>query len=70
EEAVDREGVLDALRKFVDSNELKVDWAGIDEAPNEALVNALCMMSPFGVREKQAMLEAMDLKTRAEVLIA
>jgi Lon protease-like protein len=28
------------------------------------------MMSPFGVREKQALLEASDLKTRAEALIA
>ena len=70
EEHVDREGVLKALRDFVESNDLKVDWAGIDEAPDEALVNALCMMSPFGVREKQAMLEAPDLKTRAEILIA
>ena len=70
EEQVDREGVLKALRDFVESNDLKVDWAGIEEAPNEALVNALCMMSPFGVREKQAMLEAQDLKTRAEILIA
>ena len=67
---MDREGVLRALRDFVDSNDLKVDWAGIEEAPNEALVNALCMMSPFGVREKQAMLEAADLKTRAEILVA
>jgi Lon protease-like protein len=70
EEQVDRAGVLKALRDFVESNDLKVDWAGIDEAPNEALVNALCMMSPFGIREKQAMLEAADLKTRAEILIA
>ena len=70
EEAVDREGVLKALKDFVEVNDLKVDWAGIDEAPNEALVNALCMMSPFGPREKQAMLEAPDLKSRAEVLIA
>ncbi len=70
EEGVDRDGVLKALRDFVDANDLNVDWAGIDKAPNEALVNALCMMSPFGVREKQAMLEALDLKTRAEILIA
>ena len=70
EAAVDREGVLKALRDFVEGNDLKVDWGGIEEAPNEALVNALCMMSPFGVREKQAMLEAPDLKSRAEVLIA
>lgn len=70
EDDVDREGVVEALREFVKANDLKVDWRGIDEAPNEALVNALCMMSPFGVREKQALLEAADLKTRAEILIA
>jgi uncharacterized protein len=28
------------------------------------------MMSPYGAAEKQAMLEAPDLKTRAEILIA
>jgi len=28
------------------------------------------MMSPFGAREKQALLEAPDLKRRAEVLVA
>jgi len=70
ENEVDREGVVKALRNFVDAAHVKVDWRGIEEAPNEALVNALCMMSPFGTREKQALLEAPDLKTRAEVLIA
>ncbi len=70
EDAVDRAGVLKALRDFVEANNIKVDWRGIEQAPNEALVNALCMMSPFGPREKQALLEAPDLKTRAEALIA
>ena len=42
----------------------------VETAPNEALVNALAMMSPYGVAEKQAMLEAPDLKTRAEILVA
>ena len=28
------------------------------------------MMSPFGPKEKQALLEAADLKSRADVLIA
>ncbi len=70
ENEVDRAGVVKALRDFVDAAHVKVDWRGIEEAPNEALVNALCMMSPFGVREKQALLEAPNLKTRAEVLIA
>jgi Lon protease-like protein len=70
ETEVDRAGVVKALRDFVDAAQVNVDWRGIEEAPNEALVNALCMMSPFGIREKQALLEASDLKTRAEVLIA
>jgi hypothetical protein len=70
EEQVDRAGVLRALREFVEAADVRVDWEGIDQAPNEALVNALCMMSPFGAREKQALLEAPDLKRRAEVLIA
>jgi Lon protease-like protein len=70
ENEVDRPGVVKALRDFVEAADVRVDWQGIEEAPNEALVNALCMMSPFGVREKQALLEAPDLKKRAEVLIA
>ena len=70
EEAVDREALLRALSDFLKANNLKADWEGIENAPNEALVNALAMMSPYGSAEKQAMLEAPDLKTRAEILIA
>src|SRR5881275_1127798 len=70
EEAVDRSALLDVLTDFLEANNLKVDWEGIESAPNEALVNALAMMSPYGPAEKQAMLEAPDLKTRAEILIA
>jgi len=70
ENQVDREAVLTALRDFLEANELKADWEGIEKAPNEALVNALSMMSPYGAAEKQALLEAPDLKTRAEILVA
>jgi hypothetical protein len=70
EDEVDREAVLKALRDFVRASDLKIDWKGIEQAPNEVLVNALSMMSPFGAREKQTLLEAPDLKTRAEVLVA
>ena len=70
EEAVDRETLLKALQAFLKANNLKADWQGIESAPNEALVNALAMMSAYGTAEKQAMLEAPDLKTRAEILIA
>lgn len=70
EKAVDRETLLQALRDFLEANKLKADWEGIENAPNEALVNALAMMSPYGPAEKQALLEAPDLKTRAEILVA
>ncbi len=70
EEAVDRKALLEALSAFLKANNLKADWDGIENAPNEALVNALALMSPYGAPEKQALLEAPDLKTRAEILVA
>jgi hypothetical protein len=70
EDAVDRGSLLRALKDFLQANNLKADWEGIENAPNEALVNALAMMSPYGTAEKQALLEAPDLKTRAEMLVA
>jgi Lon protease-like protein len=69
EEAVDRKALLGAVDAFLKANNLKGDWQGIENAPNEALVNALAMMSAYGPAEKQAMLEAPNLKTRAEILI-
>ena len=70
EDEVDRKALLRALSSFLKANNLKADWEGIENAPNEALVNALAMMSPYDAAEKQAMLEAPDLKTRAEILVA
>src|SRR6516165_2030773 len=70
EDEVDRKDLLRTLADFLKANDLKADWEGIENAPNEALVNALAMMSPYGVAEKQALLEAPDLKTRAEILVA
>jgi uncharacterized protein len=70
EDEVDRPSLLRALADFLKANDLKADWEGIENAPNEALVNALAMMSPYGSAEKQALLEAPDLKTRAEILVA
>jgi hypothetical protein len=70
ENDVDRRSLVDTLRDFATANELKIDWDDVEQASNEALVNALSMMSPYGAREKQALLEAADLKSRAEILVA
>jgi Lon protease-like protein len=70
EEAVDRGSVLATFRAYLDAHNLETDWDSVDNASNETLVNALAMMAPFGPAEKQALLEAPDLKSRAETLVA
>ena len=66
----DRDGLLDTLRKYLSANGMDANWDAIEQTDDETLVTALCMMSPYGPAEKQALLEANDLNTRAETLIA
>jgi Lon protease-like protein len=67
---VDRPALLRAFRSYLQANDLDADWESVSRADNAMLVNALSMMAPYGAAEKQALLEAPDLKTRAETLIA
>lgn len=70
EDQVDRAALLRALRSYLDAHNMETDWDSISSASTEILVNALSMMSPYGPAEKQALLEAEDLKARADTLIA
>ncbi|MDX3927493.1 MAG: LON peptidase substrate-binding domain-containing protein [Shinella sp.] len=70
ERSVDREALLAAFKAYLDANKLEADWESVERASNMTLVNSMSMMSPYGPAEKQALLEAPDLKTRAETLIA
>jgi Lon protease-like protein len=70
EAEVDRERLLEALKAYLQARNLKADWAAIGKASTEALVNSLALASPYGAEEKQALLEAADLKARAEMLVA
>ena len=70
EDEVDRVHLLKVLRSYLEANELKADWQAINRSSNEFLVNTLSMISPYGPEEKQALLEAPDLRSRAEVLVA
>ena len=69
ETAVDRGAVLKTFRAYLDAHNLEADWESVGRATNETLVNTLAMMAPFGASEKQALLEAPDLRTRAETLV-
>ena len=70
EAAVDRSALIATFRRYLEANDLEADWPSVERASNEALVNALSMMSPYGPAEKQALLEARDLEARAQTLIA
>ena len=52
------------------ANNLEADWNSIRKSNTEFLINTLSIISPYGAEEKQVLLEAADLKTRADVLIA
>jgi len=67
---VDRDKLLKTFRSYLEANEMEADWQSVEETDTDQLVNALCMMSPYGPAEKQAMLEADNLALRAETLIA
>jgi Lon protease-like protein len=70
EDGVDRPKLLRALKGYLERNRLLADWSVIERASSEVLINALSIMSPYGPEEKQALLEAPDLRARAEVLVA
>jgi hypothetical protein len=67
---VDRTGLLKVFRQYLEANDLQADWESVSRADNATLVNTLSMMAPYGPAEKQALLEAADLKARADALIA
>ena len=69
EEDVDRPRLIATLRSYLIANNLNADWDRINNASTERLVNTLSILSPYGPEEKQALLEAPDLRARAEALI-
>ncbi len=70
EHAIDRDSLMEILRAYLDTFSLQADWDSIEQAPLETLINSLSMICPFEAGEKQALLEAPGLKTRADALIA
>lgn len=67
---VNRPALLKAFRDYLDANNMSADWKEVDSASTEVLVNTLSLLAPYPPEEKQALLEAPDLKTRADVLVA
>ncbi|MGK2741742.1 LON peptidase substrate-binding domain-containing protein [Tepidicaulis sp. LMO-SS28] len=70
EDQVDRAKLLDVLKRYLEHHSLKADWRAIENSGSETLVNSLCIISPYGPAEKQALLEAKTLAERNEMLVA
>ena len=70
DEAVDRTSLLKVFQDYLAANDMSADWDQVKAASTEALVNTLAVLAPHAPRDKQALLEAKDLKSRADVLIA
>jgi Lon protease-like protein len=66
----DRSRLLAALGAFLKSRNLDADWEAAETAPPEALIHQLCMHCPLEPAEKQALLEAPSLASRAQTLTA
>ncbi len=67
---VNRPALLKVFRDYLDANSMSADWSQVDAAPTEVLVNTLSLLAPYPPEEKQALLEAPDLRTRADMLVA
>ena len=63
-----RKEFLEMLKPFLEKMSMNVDWEMIEGTNDEDLINTISMCCPFDVNEKQALLEAISLEDRKEVL--
>ncbi|MEM1277956.1 MAG: LON peptidase substrate-binding domain-containing protein [Pseudomonadota bacterium] len=70
DQAFDRKSFFEVLKRYFEASSLSSDWDSLETAETELLITSLSMMCPFEVEEKQALLEAPNLKDRRETLEA
>lgn len=56
-------------RRFADAQGYAVDWDQVGRLDDQSLVNGIAQIAPFDAAAKQALLEAPDVETRAELII-
>ena len=70
EAEVDRPRFLKMMKDYAEFANFDLNWDEINKTGTADLVNFACMVSPYGAKEKQVLLEATTLSARAETLIA
>ncbi|MBV9841825.1 MAG: LON peptidase substrate-binding domain-containing protein [Sphingomonadaceae bacterium] len=64
-----RADIEQEARRYADARGYEIDWEGVGNLDDESLVNGIAQVAPFDVATKQALLEADDLATRADLLV-
>lgn len=67
---MDRSTLSGLLEAYFEMQGLDCDWGKINSAGDQKLITCLSMICPLEPTEKQALLEAKDCKTRAELFEA
>ncbi|HWK40641.1 MAG TPA: LON peptidase substrate-binding domain-containing protein [Croceibacterium sp.] len=67
--SVERAGFEREAREFADRQGYSVDWDSVERLDDVALINGVSQIAPFDAAAKQALLEAIDLRSRCELLI-
>jgi Lon protease-like protein len=68
--AFDRAALSDVLRAYFVRRGFEANWEAIGQMSDELFVTTLSMVCPFEPAEKQALLEAAELRERAAALMA
>jgi uncharacterized protein len=64
-----RAAIEQESRRFADAQGYAVDWNSVARLDDQALVNGISQIAPFDSAAKQALMEAADLNSRAELII-
>jgi Lon protease-like protein len=67
---IDRKRLIAVLQDYFRQQEIPADWNAIQSTTDDMLISSLVMICPLAPNEKQALLEAGDLHSRAEMLTA
>ncbi len=67
--AVERAALENEAKRFAIWLGYRVDWDGVAQLDDATMVNAIAQIAPFDAAAKQALLEAPDLSSRADLVM-
>jgi Lon protease-like protein len=66
---IDRDRLLAAVKEYFALQNIEASWDAVLATPDDKLITSLSMTCPFGPNERQALLEAQTLSSRADIVI-